>query len=364
MVLLSTLLTLIQSSPTQEQQQLFKPRFTLHKHTSVVNCVSFSPDGKQLYTAGRDAKLNIWNLKNGQLQSTRRDHTDSIDFIVVSPTKTQFLTGARDGNLKFWKTKDASLKHTLSHFIKAEGPHFVGPLSFSPNGKFVVSTGRDHSELIIWNARMYQQVRRINVERDFLPYAIFSPDSASLVGTSGKKSINFWNIATGKVTKSIVSKSKIQDLGFSPDGTLFMVQSDELTIYNSKSVQKQLSIPNMKEASDFCFSTDSHKLVINTRNQAEVWDTHSGKQLNTLKGHTDLITCIAYSPDNQYIATGSEDQTVKIWNATTGNLVQTLHSTGYGVNALTFSPDGLTLAAGVFSGKVAIWQRQPNNLTP
>ena len=114
MVLLSTLLTLIQSSPTQEQQQLFKPRFTLHKHSSFVNCVRFSPDGKQLYTAGRDAKLNIWNLKNGQLQSTRRDHTDSIDFIVVSPTKTQFLTGARDGTLKFWKTKDASLKHSQS----------------------------------------------------------------------------------------------------------------------------------------------------------------------------------------------------------------------------------------------------------
>jgi WD40 repeat protein len=87
MVLVSTLLTLIQNSPPQEQQQLFKPRFTLHKHSSFVNCVSFSPDGKQLYTAGTDAKLNIWNLKTGQLKSTRRNHTDSIEFIVVSPTK-------------------------------------------------------------------------------------------------------------------------------------------------------------------------------------------------------------------------------------------------------------------------------------
>jgi hypothetical protein len=165
-----------------------------------------------------------------------------------------------------------------------------------------------------------------------LPDATFSPDSASLVGTSSQKTVHFWNLATGKVTKSIVTKSiasnsKIQDLGFSPDGTLFMVQSDELTIYNSISLQKQLSIPNMKEASEFCFSRDSRKLITNTRNQAEVWDTHSGKRLITLQGHTDLITCIAFSPDNQLIATGSEDETVKIWNATTGNLVQTLQST-------------------------------------
>ena len=362
MVLLSTLLNLIQSSPTQEQQQLFKPRFTLHKHSSFVNCVSFSPDGKQLYTAGTDAKLNIWNLKTGQLQSTRRNHTDSIEFIVVSPTKTQFLTGARDGTLKFWNTKDASPKHTLSHFIKAEGPHFVGPLSFSPNGKYVVSTGRNHGELIIWNARTYQKVRTIKLSSNLLPHATFSPDSASLVGTSSEKTINFWNLATGKVTKSIntksiETKSKIQDLGFSPTGTMFTVQTDELTIYNSISLQKQLSIPNMKEASEFCFSTDSRKLIINTRKQAEVWDTHSGKRLITLQGHTDLITCIALSPDNQLIATGSEDETVKIWNPTTGKLFQTLQSTGWGVNVLTFSPDGKTLAAGVGAGKVEIWQK-------
>jgi WD40 repeat protein len=362
MVLVSTLLTLIQNSPTQEQQQLFKPRFTLHKHSSFVNCVSFSPDGKQLYTAGRDAKLNIWNLKNGQLQSTRRNHTDSIEFIVVSPTKTQFLTGARDGTLKFWNTKDASLKHTLNHFITTKGPHYVGPLSFSPNGKYVVSTGRSHGELIIWNAQTYQKVRTIKASSNLLPDATFSPDSASLVGTSSEKTINFWNLATGKVTKSIKTKSidtksKIQDLGFSPTGTMFTVQTDELTIYNSISLQKQLSIPNMKEASEFCFSKDSRKLIINTREKAEVWDTHSGKRLITLQGHTDLITCIAFSPDNQLIATGSEDQTVKIWNATTGNLVQTLQSTGWAVNVLTFSPDGKTLAAGVGNGKVEIWQK-------
>lgn len=40
--------------------------------------------------------------------------------------------------------------------------------------------------------------------------------------------------------------------------------------------------------------------------------------MHTLKGHTGWILCVAWSPDNKYIATGSYDRTVRIWDAKTG----------------------------------------------
>ena len=41
-------------------------------------------------------------------------------------------------------------------------------------------------------------------------------------------------------------------------------------------------------------------------------------EILTLQGHTDSVTCVAYSPDGSHIASGSEDMTIRVWNPTTG----------------------------------------------
>lgn len=38
----------------------------------------------------------------------------------------------------------------------------------------------------------------------------------------------------------------------------------------------------------------------------------------TLKGHTGWVLAVSYSPDDEVIATGSMDKTVRVWNAKTG----------------------------------------------
>ena len=55
--------------------------------------------------------------------------------------------------------------------------------------------------------------------------------------------------------------------------------------------------------------------------------------LQTLKGHSKSINSVAFSPDGQYIASGSGDKTVKIWKRSGGSfsLCQTLKGHSYGV---------------------------------
>ena len=66
----------------------------------------------------------------------------------------------------------------------------------------------------------------------------------------------------------------------------------------------------------------------------------------TLKGHSNWVDSVAYSPDGQTVASGSNDKTIKLWNVNTGNLLQTFEGHSKWVNSVAYSPDGQTLASG------------------
>ena len=56
----------------------------------------------------------------------------------------------------------------------------------------------------------------------------------------------------------------------------------------------------------------------------KIWDAATGSQLSDLRGHTDWVNSVSYSPDGKTIATASWDQTVKIWDAATGSQLSDL----------------------------------------
>jgi WD40 repeat protein len=70
------------------------------------------------------------------------------------------------------------------------------------------------------------------------------------------------------------------------------------------------------------FSPDGQRIVTGSDDQtAKVWDSASGKELLTLKGHGSWVSSVAFSPDGQRIVTGSADQTAKVWDSASPNQV-------------------------------------------
>src|SRR3990167_5644798 len=73
-------------------------------------------------------------------------------------------------------------------------------------------------------------------------------------------------------------------------------------------------------------------------------------------GHTSYVSGVAFSPDGRWLASGSDDNTIKLWEVATGREVRTLAGHTAGVSGVAFSPDGRWLASGSFDLTIKLWE--------
>jgi len=102
------------------------------------------------------------------------------------------------------------------------------------------------------------------------------------------------------------------------------------------------------EASALAFSRDGRLLACGIgTDDISVLDARSGRQIaflesqrSTFASGLPLILCLAFSPDSQYLASGSDDGSVSIWDATEWKHVKRFVVEAAGINQIAFSYDG------------------------
>ena len=72
-------------------------------------------------------------------------------------------------------------------------------------------------------------------------------------------------------------------------------------------------------------------------------------------GHFGDVVVVKYSPNGSFIASGSEDNTVKLWDVTTGKVVRTLVAHRGYITALDFSASGDMLVTAAKDNTIRIW---------
>src|SRR5262245_52525836 len=90
--------------------------------------------------------------------------------------------------------------------------------------------------------------------------------------------------------------------------------------------------------------------------QAKASNTNQPRQ--TLRGHTNRVASVAFSPDSKTLASGGDDQTIHLWNVRTGQLQGILRGHTHAVECVVFSPDGQTLASGSSDETIKLWDVQ------
>jgi WD40 repeat protein len=103
------------------------------------------------------------------------------------------------------------------------------------------------------------------------------------------------------------------------------------------------------------FSPNGKLLVTEATNEKQkagaaprLWDTSTGKLVQTLNGHTDAVSALAFSPDGQQLVTASWDYTARIWDVSTGRQLKVLEGHKAPLTSVAFSPNGKLIVTGSY----------------
>ena len=83
----------------------------------MVGTVAFSPNGKLVATGaqgGYDFSIRLWDSSTGLLLKTFEGHTSSIQKVLFTPDGKGIISGSSDGTVKVWDATTSQEARTFS----------------------------------------------------------------------------------------------------------------------------------------------------------------------------------------------------------------------------------------------------------
>ncbi|MBD1883340.1 serine/threonine-protein kinase [Microcoleus vaginatus] len=248
--------------------------------------------------------------------------------------------------------KNAKVKNFAQH------SDAVGSVAFSPDGLMLASGSKDKT-IQIWDLATGKSIRTFPGDSSTIWSVAFDSNGTKLATGTGFWRVMLWDLKTGQVIRSLDHTASVWSVALSPDGELVASGSGDKTTKISDAATGTL-IQNFPDHTDFVYSVaftpDGKSLVSASKDKKiTVVDVATGRLLKTIEGHGDAVRSVAVSPDGQTIVSGSYDESIKIWNIETGDLIRSIQGHSDDIVSVAISPDGKFIASGSKDKTIKVW---------
>jgi len=153
----------------------------------------------------------------------------------------------------------------------------------------------------------------------------------------------------------------VLSIAFAPDGGKAVSGSRDKTVrlWNVADGKELRCLEGHSDAVTCVAFTPEGNLLSGGRDRTvRLWDSATGKELGKFTGHTDVVRCVVCSPDGKRVLTGSLDGTLRLWDIQTFKEVYRLPRQDGGVYCVAFAPDGKRFATGGHDAGIRLWDAE------
>jgi WD40 repeat protein len=359
---------------------------TLAGHDEQIQALAFAPDGRYLLTAAGKS-LRRWDLS---ATSARRlvGRGPEVPAAAVGPSATLVVVAAGAPSLMIHEPWGGR-----SRRIELESP--VRQAAIAPDGKTAITASRPPWRLELDSGR--SSVPTAGLTEAAVVRVAFAKDGAALfaLAEGGVRRLapsgmletlcssmrpgheprfsagGRWlagDPAAGRAAPvELCDLAERRTLTLAADGarpiSLLAFSDNELRIATAARERLELRDPKNgsvslevgvedEPISAIALSPDARWLASAAGKTLRIWDLET-RQRETLRGHTDVIVGLAFSPDGETLASASQDQTLRIWDRWSGD--SRVVSEGREIAALSYDALGTLIAVEV-GGDVSLWR--------
>ncbi len=231
--------------------------------------------------------------------------------------------------------------------------------AFSRDGNYLVSGAED--KVLLFAVRTCQKIKEFIGHKDFVQGLTFTPDGKTVVSSSSDQTIRLWDIESGNEIKQFTITQGVPSVVcVSNCGKLLLAGSNMgwVTVWNLATGEELKSFEAHKDGVRALFYVCRQEafLTASIDGTLKLWHGETYELIRTFSGHQGAVFVAALSRDAQFMVSGSSDKTMRLWNMMSGQEI--LPTIGHidTVAALALSADGKQLLSGSLDRSARLWQ--------
>ena len=288
--------------------------------------IHVSSEGELYTTSINGNTVKLWKVGSSEFLIAEFTGNEPVRLTALAQTNNKLASAHEGGDLIIWDVKSGDKLYEFMHPLQTptDDTDRVWKLMFNPDERLLMSDAAYGPNARLWDVERGEEIHEFPSD-EFWDIEMFSPCGRHLVGSAGKNII-LWDVKHREILTKLPFL-RASEFAYSPCGSHLACGGEDpegilLWDLKRREIHKQLPLPEgCQDVHSLRFSSCGRYLALGAAWETGLekvpiclWEVETGKHIVTFCGHFTDVQAVAFSPNNELLASASFDGSILLWD--------------------------------------------------